>query len=112
MGYDTTLSEVPYSVFQAEAVPPTVSDILSIYQFSRYEYRTFVSADGRLLQASMLVQNPSDVNDRYIVTADYSSDEWTVQCPRRKDYLAPLMIEAVKSRVAVVRSIRLASTAS
>lgn len=109
MEYDTTFDEVPYARLQAEAVCPTVSDILSIYDFSRYDYRTFLSPDGRLMQASMLVQNPTDPNDRYIVTANYDRNEWTVQCPRRKDYLAPLMIEAVRARVAVVRSLRLAA---
>jgi hypothetical protein len=106
MGYDTTWSEVPYSVLQTEAVFPTVADILSIYEFSRYDYRTFLSADGRLLQASMLVQNRNDPNDRYIVMADYERNEWTVQCPRHKNYMAPIMIEAVRARVAVNRSLR------
>jgi hypothetical protein len=90
----------------------TVPDILSVYRFSRYEYRTLLTPDGRLAQPAMLVQHPIDPNDRFIVTANYEAgrEEWAVQCPRRKDALAGVMIEAVRTRVAVNRSVRRASS--
>lgn len=82
-----------------------VAAIRADYAFSRYDFRTFYQGTT-CIQAAMLVENPADVNDRYIVTCCTQTGEevWTVQTPPFKKDAGPLFIAAVKARVEANRT--------
>jgi hypothetical protein len=103
---------VRQSLFTSRAQPlplataPTIAEILRGYRFSRYEYRTLY-AGGVCTQAAMLVENPSDPNDRFIVTCRIDGggvQTWECQCPAFRKDEGVNFIEAVKARIESQRS--------
>ena len=82
-----------------------IAGIRAHYTFTLYDFRTFYQG-GVCIQSSMLVENPADVNDRYIVTCSVETGEevWTVQTPSFRKDLGPLFIAAVQSRISANRA--------
>ena len=88
----------------ADTIPasaaPSVSEILRGYTFSPYEFRTLY-ADGIMVQAAMLVSNPSDPSDRFIIICNIETgtESWSVQCPKFRQGEGPAFIEAAQRRL-------------
>jgi hypothetical protein len=85
----------------ARAFRQSIFDILTTYNFSRYEFGTLYNAAGECTQAAMQIVSPTDVNDRYLVIAKNGAGEaeYSAYCPPFQSHKGPAMIAAVKARV-------------